>query len=218
MNNTYNIFNDRKEEVDLYLKKLKLMDFNINNINEINEINEIYDVNFFKILKSGFILALYNLVEATISNAILDIYKKISSKSYKYNDIIPQIREIWISNKLNIVNSNKLKSQIIDKIINDNIYMDEKYLSISGNLDAKQIRTICHKHNINISHQKCDNLLMVKNKRNALAHGTESFTNASRDFTISQLEEIYNEIINFMNSILKDIENYYYEESFLLKK
>lgn len=212
MNNAFNIFQNRKKEVNLYFDNIKLIDERINN-NKINYDKNIYDSEFFKILKSSFILLLYNLVEATISSAMDDIYNEINGK-YKYDLVIPEIKKIWINNKTESKNK-PLTDEVIDSIITDIIDLKMKRPSISGNLDDDNIRKICKKHNIKFRHINGSDLKFIKERRNFLAHGINSFTDCARDSTIQDLEIIKDNVLNFISEILKDMKNYYDNKLFL---
>ena len=214
MNNAFNIFQKREKEVNLYFNNIKLIDERINN-NEIKYDKNIYDSEFFKILKSSFILILYNLVEATISEAIDDIYNEINGK-YKYDLVIPAIKKIWINNKIKTVSENGLLTEeIIDSIVNDIIEIKKERLSISGNIDDNKIRKIFKKHNIKFRHIDGSDLKFIKEKRNFLAHGINSFTDCARDSTIQDLEIIKDNVLNFIFEMLKDMQYYYDNKLFL---
>ncbi|MDY6993463.1 MAG: MAE_28990/MAE_18760 family HEPN-like nuclease [Pseudomonadota bacterium] len=51
-------------------------------------------------------------------------------------------------------------------------------------------------------------LLTVKTQRNQLAHGNISFSECGRDHTFIELNNIKNEVINYLEDILNNIENY----------
>lgn len=211
MNNANDIFMKRKEEVDFYLKRLEYIDFSINNKCD----DMIFNDEFLKILKSSFILLLYNLVEASISTAIDDIYHTIRNENYKYENVIPEIRRIWSNNKLELNNSNKHHEEIIDQIINDIIKLDNKKIGISGNLDARKIRKICKKHKISIKAIDGTSLHDIVKKRNALAHGSDSFTDCTRDLSVKDLDIIRENVVSFIHSILRDMKQYHDNKLFL---
>ena len=72
MQNTFDIFEERKEEIELYFSTLELM----NNDEEIQCNKKITrDVRLYKIMKSNFILMLYNLVEACVVSGLMEIYE-----------------------------------------------------------------------------------------------------------------------------------------------
>ena len=52
-------------------------------------------------------------------------------------------------------------------------------------------------------------MLLVKNKRNALAHGLDSFGDCARDITIKQLEDIKNEVVGFIGEVIDCMALYY---------
>ncbi len=97
--------------------------------------------------------------------------------------------------------------------------MDRKATDISGNLDADKIRQICSEHGITYTiESECRGGLVledVKNKRNQLAHGTTSFAECGRYYSIEDLEKIKKETIIFLNSILKGMKKYYDDKTFL---
>lgn len=66
----------------------------------------------------------------------------------------------------------------------------------SDNLDARKIRELLEKHGIDFTETNNGDkphMLTVKNKRNSLAHGAESFDIAARNLTIEDLEKIKTE-------------------------
>lgn len=212
MNNTFSVFDDRKKEINLYFKTLKLIDKHI--YDDTN--NSIYSIEFFKMLKSSFILLLYNLIEAAISSGITDIYEKIKSGKYKYDAIIPEIRKIWINTKMK--DKNTAINKIIDSIITDIIELDRKNLTISGNLDDDKIREICKEHKICFNKVNGAYLKEIKDKRNSLAHGIDSFTDCARELTVQDLEIIKDNVLEFIESILNDMKRYHDNKLFLIKK
>jgi hypothetical protein len=56
----------------------------------------------------------------------------------------------------------------------------------------------------------------VKNKRNNLAHGTMSFVECGRDYTIEDLKKIKNETVFFLQNILSGMKNYYDNQLYLM--
>ena len=54
-----------------------------------------------------------------------------------------------------------------------------------------------------------ESLERVKRERNSLAHGDVSFSDCARDLTIGDLEDIKNEVIQFLNDILDGMKDYY---------
>lgn len=55
----------------------------------------------------------------------------------------------------------------------------------------------------------------VKNKRNELAHGTTSFVECGRNYSIDDLIKIKDQTIKFLNCILNGMKQYYDSKKYL---
>ncbi len=220
MQNTLSIFSDRNEEIELYFSVM--VDIN----NGKPNINTADNTRFYKILKSNFLLMLYNLVEACVVNGMMEIYESLRNDGCSYNQVIQEIQEIWLKNKINeiygpatiqIAYENRVQQIIQDITINSPIILSKNALGISGNLNAKKIKDVCDKHRIRY-HLKTrgESLELVKRERNNLAHGDVSFSDCARELTISDLENIKNEVILFLKDILDGMKNYYEQKSYKL--
>ena len=97
--------------------------------------------------------------------------------------------------------------------------LDRKATNISGNLDAEKIRRICNDHGISFQiSPQCKGgyvLADVKEKRNSLAHGTLSFVECGRDYTMEDLEKTKKQTILFLKGILKGMKEYYDKQQYL---
>lgn len=220
MQNTLSIFSDRNKEIEFYF--LVMVDIN----NENTNIHTADNTRFYKILKSNFLLMLYNLVEACIVRGMMEIYESLRNDGCSYNQVIQEIQKIWLKNKINeiygpttiqIAYENRVKQIIQDITINSPIILSKKALGISGNLNAKKIKDVCDKHRIRYHlNTKGESLELVKRERNNLAHGDVSFSDCARELTINDLESIKNEVILFLKDILDGMKNYYEQKSYKL--
>ena len=220
MNETKGIFDDRKQEIEFYYSVLLDMEQNNKNI-----INTIDNTLFFKIMKSNFLLMLYNIVEATVTTGMSEIYEQLMSDSCTYSSLILELQNIWRDNKVKEVfsSSSELKAytkrvkKVVDIILDENpLDFNKTMLNINGNLNAQKIKKICDEHCIR--YQVIDDdmkLEKVRKKRNSLAHGDESFSNCARDLTITDLENIKDTIFNFLNSIIDGMDKYCTEKQYL---
>lgn len=220
MQNTLSIFSDRNKEIEFYF--LVMVDINNGNPN----IHTADNTRFYKILKSNFLLMLYNLVEACIVSGMMEIYESLRNDGCSYNQVIQEIQKIWLKNKIHeiygpatiqIAYENRVQQIIQDITINSPIILSKKALGISGNLDAKKIKDVCDKHRIRYRLKtQGESLELVKRGRNNLAHGDVSFSDCARELTISDLENIKNEVILFLKDILDGMKNYYEQKSYKL--
>lgn len=213
MQNTYGIFNDRKNEIEFYFSIMVEIDNGSANINTID------NRRFYKIMKSNFLLMLYNLVEACIVSGMMEIYEDLKNNGCSYNQVIREIQDIWSKSKINEIYGpatertayeNRVHQIIQDITTNTPIVLSKDALGISGNLNARKIKEICDKHRIRYRLQnQGESLERVKRERNSLAHGDVSFSDCARDLTIGDLENIKDEVIQFLLDILNGMKDYY---------
>ena len=220
MININETFEERKGEIEFYYSVLIEID------KEDSSIKTIDNARLFKIMKSNFILMLYNLVESTISTGILEIYESIKNDSCTYKNMVQELQTIWRDAKVKQVysSSTELKTytnrvkDIVDDITTSAPFILEKgMLNINGNLNAGRIKHICDDHRIRYTVVDDDNKLEeVRKKRNSLAHGDESFSQCARDLTLSDLEKIKDIIIRFLEGIIQGMEDYCDNKKYLL--
>ena len=220
MINTNTVFDDRKQEIEFYYSIMIDID------DETKQtVNTVDNQRFFRIMKSNFILMLYNLVEATFTTGMLEIYDKLKHENCSYNAVIEEIQNIWRDFKVKEIYkpesglttyTNRVRNIVLDITQNTPVILSKGMLGISGNLNAKRIKDICDKHRIRYNVTD-DRLILdtVKNKRNSLAHGSESFSRCARDLTLSDLETIKDTVILFISEIITGMEKYYNEKQYL---
>lgn len=219
MHNTVSIFEDRKRELELYYSIMLDIDRGEPTIQTID------NNAFFKILKSNYILMLYNLIEACVVSGLMEIYEELQRDGCSYNDVIDEIKAIWRNRQIaNVYQKTATQAtyerkveQIIREIKNrvPIVLTREELRSLGGNLDSKKIMKLCDKHRIRyVNTTEGEKLRIVKQKRNDLAHGTVSFSDCARDFTIEDLNEIKEDVILFMQEIISGMQKYYDEHGY----
>jgi len=228
MQSTLDIYKDRIDEIELYFSAIAQLYEKLPLSGREEIIPDFYSDNFLKMLKANALLMIYNLVESSIMGGILEIYDDMKSSGYSYNDVRKEIGDIWFSFKFSQVydktahyNSYREKAaEIVTAVLDREIIeLNRKATDISGNLDAEKIRQICKDHGITyMMNNDCRGgiaLEDVKNKRNNLAHGTISFVECGREYSIESLASIKDETILFLNCILDGMKTYYDEKNYL---
>lgn len=222
------VFNDRKNEIDSYYKLIDFLD-DIEKENGGELINDILsNKDIEKIVRANALLMLYNLVESTLVNGIEGVYSIFKQEEITYSQVRREIKEIWFNyrfssaydKKAHFDTYKKTAEKIINSImLNETLELNRKATGISGNLDADSIREICKRHGIQFkSPEECHGgkkLEKVKEQRNQLAHGTLSFVECGRDFTVMDLHEIKTEVENFLSGFIDAIESYYDKKQYL---
>ncbi|WP_294962408.1 MAE_28990/MAE_18760 family HEPN-like nuclease [Sulfurimonas sp.] len=179
------------------------------------------------VLKANLFLLLYNLIESSFKDSLEKICIQISNEELQYQDLIPEIKKLWIEkeyknfNSTNLPQNVKQHEYIMDKIdtiaediVNIEFYTDEaktKNSDISGNLHVGEMSKIVSKygaHIINKPQVNKSSLFTVKTQRNSLAHGEETFSECGGSYSLPKLKEIKDDSINYMQFILTHIENF----------
>lgn len=215
----YEMFSERINEIELYYSALQELDDNSKNPALVQNY---FKDDFIKILKANALLMVYNLVESTVMGGIMEIYDKFRQEGLTYSNVRKEIKDIWFSYNFKQVydknahyHSYKDKAlEIVNSIMTGEIIeLDRKAADISGNLDAQQIRNVCNDHGIKFSiDTSCKGgivLETVKERRNSLAHGTLSFAECGRDYTIQDLEKIKDQTKTFLMGLLGGMKEYY---------
>lgn len=224
----YDMFSERIQEIDTYFCAVRALDQG-----PTEQITDApyFNVEFIKMLKANTLLMIYNLVESTVMGGILEIYDRLKQEGLTYSSVRKEIKDIWFSYKFRQVydqnahfNSYKSKAlEIVNSILlGEIIELDRKATSISGNLDAQQIRNICNEHGIlfetNAKSKGGIVLETVKERRNSLAHGTLSFAECGRDYSIEDLNEIKIQTVEFLKGLLAGMKRYYDEKQYQLQQ
>lgn len=170
------------------------------------------DKDLNKILRSNLILMLYNLIESSISNSIEQIHNSIYANKTSFDLLNVELKKILVkklqnSNPHNFVTSiNNIALDIVKQSFNKRQISD-------GNIDNETISKLgnqygfCTKTSYTTTKSgKC--LKIIKGRRNDLAHGTYSFTEIGKEYTLEDLLNMKNESINYLKEIIINIESY----------
>lgn len=216
-------FNERSREVSKYFIFLKSLEQGTTKLSMTGKggspkIREI-DPELIKTLKASGFLLLYNLVEATMRNAIEAIFDELRGKRVSYDQISPELKKIVLKN-LKKRDPDKIFSSItaisID-IINAGFNKDDIF---AGNLDGREIQKTATAYGFShitdyLKTGHGQDLLTVKSNRNDLAHGNKSFAEVGRDKSADELLEIKNKVVRYLRQILLNIEQYLSNQDYL---
>jgi len=212
-------FKEKAKEIDEYLSFIETTTSLRDDFDKTKMVKVSQKVH--NILKSNLFLLLYNLIESSFKSALEKICIEITSSKIEYREVIPEIKEIWIKEKYKNFENFSLPKGIkkskfimdkIDNIVNDVIEIEfniKKNSDISGNLDARKIKDINQKYGIILDKEMDEkSLFIIKNNRNNLAHGDETFSRCGASYTMQDLKDITNNSIYYMDFILSHIKTY----------
>jgi len=84
-------------------------------------------------------------------------------------------------------------------------------MPFSGNLDAREIRNISRKIGFSeVSNGR--NLNEIKNKRNRLAHGEQTFYGVGKDYSLQDLTEFKDETFTFLQEFIDNVKQFMNEQ------
>jgi len=220
-------FESRVDEIELYFSFMESIMLKEAKLLYPDDSTEIFTPDISKIFKANSFLLLYNLSESCIKNAIESIHRTLDYERVGYDDLKGGIKkEIIKFLKSNVKVDDFISGvSIVAYDIVIQCFDSEKLLS--GNLDARKVRDLALKYGFSCStspmssagqftHIDSNNLLTVKTRRNDLAHGTYSFKECGKDYTIQDLTLIKNHVVAYLRQILDNIENYILEKGYLL--
>lgn len=166
-------------------------------------------------------IMVYNIVEYTIRNLLQAIYDRLREEQCGYSDVSLKLRDIWHHTWIHkgLVDpsaKNDTVEHISKKLLDcaiDNATLDLKPNETigGGNLDGDTIFKLFERHGVHTEHAngECQGELMdVKNRRNALAHGSISFAEAGSQVTTPELAQLVNHVDAYLSELRKDVISY----------
>lgn len=183
-----------------------------------------------EILKASCVLMLYNLVESTVTQGLVQVHDAFSREGLKFEDLSSELQLIWLKHlyhqfqnsstpkdTLNMiglfVQSHTLNKIPIDLSFKE--YVKHKSGSIyPGNLDSKNIRTLCDLYGIELKENRCKQLQHIRDTRNRLAHGESSFREIGGNISTQCLRDLKDKTIEFLESFIMDVSTYVTERRY----
>ena len=221
MENVLSDFKERVEEIEEYLNLLLLVSQPSAKIYSEGKKPKTVSNVALKTMKASCFLMLYNLVESSIRGSMSTLYEQMNSGRKELHDFDQFVKDLWIGQKirsLDPLSSNQtsykklIKSMVDDVLFSSPILLDPEMLPISGNLDARKIRELFMRHNIPIHvHYRSlrgAELKTIKDKRNSLAHGSESFSDCGQQYSVQSIIDIKRQTVIFLRSSLKNVQKY----------
>ncbi|MBN4066201.1 hypothetical protein JYT43_00065 [Ahrensia sp. AH-315-G08] len=209
-------FSDRAEEVDEYIRLLKIMErkFSDPAMTSRTRVDR-----GFSLARASAFLILYNAIEASARAAISAIYDEIGQKQISFDELRATLRAKIISDtKNNLTSDDTHRMRNIAFEIVTMSFAENKLFN--GNVDAKEIRKVADRFGLDL--QGADysqtahgsKLVEIKNHRNDLAHGSKSFIEVGRNYTTSDIEKIAQLSLAYMHHVLSKVDEYLDQEGF----
>jgi len=226
MNITKLDFDKRKDEVENYFSFLSILDDDENTRlkykKEGNLVEEKISDQLQKILIANGFLLLYNLIEASVRNSILEIYYVIEDNGITFEQLSESLKQIWVEHRIDNLKEGNFKQETLrDSILKitesiftqETISLSKDQLDFSGNLDAQKIRELAIRYGFKMPSDG-RNLVIIKNKRNHLSHGESTFSDIGKDFTVNELKNFKDETLAYLSDVINKIEKFIIDKQY----
>jgi hypothetical protein len=173
------------------------------------------------VLRAGQFLILYNLVEASLRGAVEAIHDRIVTERVPLQQLTESIRR-------DVIRSFKARCDPDQHLHMNDIPIElvaialdiEAGYPFSGNVDAKKVREIADIYGFDTSTPREStrdgaDLLTVKSLRNDLAHGVKTYDEVGRNYTASDLKELSDRSVAYVEAILTAVDRFLTERRFL---
>lgn len=224
----------RKNEVLKYFELLKCInntspelhfrqDVTVEIENDVRMVSEsrvhAIDGDLIDIMHANGFLILYNLIEATMKDVYIAIFDEISNSKISFEKLVEEVQIEWVKYELRDHKTGakpKMVTELANKILSQpDFTMVRDNLKFGGNLDAREIRT--YAKNLNVSepyHPQQDLLVVIKNLRNQLAHGGETFIDVGKNYKYSDIEPYQIATFGLLESLINNVTTYLNDTSY----
>jgi len=217
MQNVIEEFNVRVQEIEDYFKFIHRVDDNEiliqNNESDEPAYSSVEQQNLLRTFKASALLMLYNLMESSITNAVEAIFDELGQRGLHFDQCRDEIRLVVLSNirrykpeKL-LPDISILATDIVTKTF-------RRETIVSGNVDAREIKEVARRYGFRVPQGRGDRLLTVKTHRNDLAHGSKSFAEVGRSFSVQDILDIKNDVVSYLNETLNHVADYLNSQSY----
>lgn len=211
-------FLKRVSEIRAYVDFIRNLDSGVHRIISGDDNDPAYPPavreNLLRTSKASALLMLYNLMESSVTNAVEAIFDELENEAIPFDACRHEVRLVVLGNvsryepKNLLAELNSLATDIVVKSF-------RKTESVSGNVDAREIRRMARKYGFQEPRKKGERLLAVKTHRNDLAHGSKSFSEVGRTFTMRDILEITEEVVAYLTELIANVAQYLSSKNYL---
>ena len=184
------------------------------------------------VLKSGFLVHLYNVVEAVMTEILEEVAADvIRYPPAKWSSLV---RTEWVRTRAGVergIESDRRLSRtvkIVDEAIAGAVNV-EFHVRYEGNWSDREIKTVSDRLGCSLQvppdvlRQACDErfqddlapMKYIRHKRNSLAHGNETFREGAGQLSSQDLQRLRRTVVEYMESVSASFTSYLEGKSFL---
>lgn len=179
------------------------------------------------VIRSNVKIMIYNIIEFAVTSMVQAIYDKLNDEGCGYAEASEELRNVWHHARMRRLNdpsasnvtAEHLSKKMLDHVIaNAALSIEARQTISAGNLDGAHILRLFKDHGVLIhpeeGNYRQDVFQDIKDRRNELAHGSTSFTDAGNQVTTSELADLVDNVDSFLAQLHKDIESYLRDEGY----
>ena len=170
-------------------------------------------------LRSAFVLLLYNMVESTALMVFERIHECVATEPYDL--LCDEMRKIWVNYffshhgapEHHMHLEGTLCQTLRFPLLED---YSKKIKLFSGNLDGRKLNDLLSKYGVGvIKTPGREKLQSVKNRRNSVAHGEDMFKEACRDLSDNDLVGLRDATFAALDEMVTNVEKFLAERRYL---
>lgn len=173
--------------------------------------------------KAGAFLMLYNLMEATVRNAVEAIFDELTTRGVNFDVCRREVRRVVLNNLKHCDNKSHLDSHRVNEAVDLFTALARDVVArtfqrervVSGNVDARKIKELAKRYGFAEPAASSGRLLTVKTTRNSLAHGDQSFSEVGRNVSVHELDSIKTEVVDYLGLFITNITIYLSQQHYL---
>lgn len=180
-----------------------------------------------KTLRASTYLLLYNLMESTMSESIDAIHETIKEEEHGILDLSEKLHKVILQSfrkgltEEKVVEYSKANRDVRDSLLD--LGYDKRKL-FSGNIDCTIIKKYCAKYGIQLLPYRCNDIALtwdseviksIKQKRNALAHGSESFAQCGQNMPIDIMSDNLESVEAVLMGVFNGLNNFLTHQKYL---
>lgn len=196
-----------------------------------------------KIMKATIFLMIYNMLENIIPLALKKVCDEINKKNVKYWDLIKELQQIHIQQKKVFKENDPRKIwETVNQIFGETLFLNtynlsspdelklqqelqtfKKNFSINWTIRTSSLRVELEKKfavkygNQNFKHIDTSSSILL-DRRHDLSHGIKTFNEIGRNYSIQDIEKIYEDMLSFLNILITTLDDYLENKRYLHKK
>lgn len=220
----------RNEEASSLLRFLSILESGENASNNLRQsIGRDYTA-IMTSIKAGVVLMLYNAVESTMTKCLERLHDIFIQQNLGFDECTDEIRHLLLvyyeyaqEKSLDIHKRVPYILQLHDYMKGEINFplsysqLCQFYSLYSGNLDSREIISVLKKYGIDFE-EKVSELKTIKDDRNKLAHGEQTFEEVGRELSLPQLEHMKERTFSYMGSVIDTINDYIKNEKYRKSK